>query len=119
MMPVIIGPNFFPYSSQREEFCNSTPLRSLRIKPASRKILKCWDSVDFGSGVAFKLANAVQFLAQAEDIRSVKMRTRTGSDRAYRIPSTVISSAGGCISGLITKAYAHIPRSSIDIVHYP
>src|ERR1700761_6712651 len=100
MMPVIIGPNFFPYSSQREEFCNSTPLRSLRIKPASRKILKCCDSVDFGMGVAFKFANAVQFLAQADDIKSVKIRTLTGSDKACKMPCTVISSEGGCTNGL-------------------
>lgn len=41
MMLEIIGPNRLLYSSQRGPLYNSTPLRSLRINPASRRILKC------------------------------------------------------------------------------
>lgn len=39
-------------SSQRERFCISTPRRSLRISPASRRALKCCDKVDFGNEFA-------------------------------------------------------------------
>ena len=47
------------------EFLSSTPLRSLRIRPASRRVLKCCDNVDLGS---FKLpldTKAEQFMAQS------------------------------------------------------
>ena len=37
-------------SAHRELLCISTPCRSPRTNPASRKVLKCCDSVDFGIG---------------------------------------------------------------------
>src|SRR5258707_15753077 len=43
------GPNFFFNSWHRVEFLSSTPWRSLRIRPASRRILKCCDKVDLGT----------------------------------------------------------------------
>jgi hypothetical protein len=38
----------FSSSSQRQVFCISTPRRTLRIRPASRRTLKCCESVDLG-----------------------------------------------------------------------
>jgi hypothetical protein len=35
-------------SAQRVVLCISTPLRSLRIRPDSRRILKCWERVALG-----------------------------------------------------------------------
>jgi hypothetical protein len=43
-------------SAQRVVLCISTPLRSLRIRPASRRILKCWERVASGQGTVVDLA---------------------------------------------------------------
>src|SRR5258707_11436434 len=89
------GPNFFFNSWHRVEFLSSTPWRSLRIRPASRRILKFCDNVDLGTFTLPLGKNAEQFMAQSAWASSAQMRTRTGSDRAYRMPCTVISARDG------------------------
>ena len=62
-------------SAQREMLCISTPWRSLRIKPASRRILKCCDSVDFGIALSLTVRKFVRVR-----IRECRMGM-TGIDR--------------------------------------
>src|SRR5262249_34476005 len=88
-------------SVHREVFCISTPRRSLRIRPASLNALKCCDKVDLGIDLSPKFEKLVHVCEQSEFAISAKMRTRTGSESACRIPSTVMSSAAGWMRGLI------------------
>src|SRR6266446_4334876 len=92
-------------SEQRAAFCISTPRRSLRIRPASRRILKCCDKVDFGMSFSLIFRNLEQFCEQTEAMICAKIATRTGSDKACRIPSTVTSLIDGWNSGLIRHDY--------------
>src|SRR5258708_9604488 len=92
-------------SEQREAFCISTPRRSLRIRPASRRILKCCDKVDFGMSFSLILRKLEQFCEPAEAAIRAKIATRTGSDSACRIPSTRRSLIDGWNSGLIEQDY--------------
>jgi hypothetical protein len=89
-------------SAQREMLCISTPWRSLRIRPASRSILKCCESVDFGIALSLTFRKFEQFCGQSCATMSAYIATRTGSDKAWRIPSTVTSSIEGWNSGRIT-----------------
>ena len=63
-------------SVQRETFCNSTPCRSLRIRPASRRILKCCESVDLGIALSLTLRKFEQFCGQSCATMSAYMATR-------------------------------------------
>ena len=69
-------------SVQRDVFCISTPTRSERISPASRRALKCCDSVDFGIAFSLTVRKFEQFVAQLESAIRAKMATRVGSDNA-------------------------------------
>src|SRR5208282_2099203 len=69
----------------RDTFCNSTPWRSLRIRPASRRILKCCESVDLGIALSLTFRKFEQFCGHSCATMSAYMATRTGSDRAWRI----------------------------------
>ena len=88
-------------SVQREMLCISTPCRSLRIKPASRRILKCCESVDFGIALSLTVRKFEQLWGHSCATMSTYMATRTGSDSAWRIPSTVTPSIDGWKSGRI------------------
>ena len=85
----------FSISAQREVLCISTPRRSPWINPASLSALKCSDSVDFGIALSLTVRNVEQFCEHSWDTMSAKIATLTGSDRAWSIPSTVISSSDG------------------------
>src|SRR5947209_8247545 len=82
-------------SEQREVLSISTPRRSLRIKPASRRALKCCDRVDLGIGLRSISRKFEQLCAHCEPAILAKMATRTGSDSACRMPSTARSSIEG------------------------
>jgi hypothetical protein len=86
-------------SAHREVLCISTPRRSPRINPASRNTLKCCESVDFGMALSLTVRNIEQLCVQSCATISAKIATRTGSDKAYRTPSTVMSSIDGWNSG--------------------
>jgi len=64
-------------SAQRELLCISTPWRSLRIRPASRRILKCCDSVDFGMALSPTVRKVEQFCVHSCPTMSAYMATRT------------------------------------------
>jgi len=53
-------------SAQREAFCISTPRRSLRIRPASRSTLKCWESVDLGTATSVTFTKVEQLRAHPD-----------------------------------------------------
>src|SRR6266571_1087826 len=53
-------------SVQRDEFCISTPRRSLWIRPASRSTLKCCESVDLGTAFSLMPMRLEQLRGQAE-----------------------------------------------------
>jgi hypothetical protein len=89
-------------SAQRETFCISTPWRSLRIRPASRRILKCCESVDFGMALSLTIRKFEQFCGHVCVAMSTHIATRTVSDKACRIPSTVTSSIDGWNRGRIS-----------------
>src|SRR4051812_31965657 len=82
-------------SAQREVFCISTPRRSPRIKPAWRKAVKCWERVDFGMSLSTTVRKSEQRCEHCEFAICEKIATRTGSERAWRIASTVTSSIEG------------------------
>jgi hypothetical protein len=82
-------------SLHRDVFCISTPRRSLRIKPASRSALKCWESVDLGTAFSRTFKKFEQLREHFDPAMSANMATRTGSDNACRIPSTEMSSNDG------------------------
>jgi hypothetical protein len=82
-------------SAQRDVLCISTPRRSPRINPASRRALKCWERVDLGMTFSLTCRKFEQFCEQSEPAMSAKMATRTGSESACRIASTVTSSIEG------------------------
>ena len=88
-------------SAQRETLRISTPWRSLRIRPASRRILKCCESVDFGIALSLTVRKFEQLCGHSCPTMSAYIATRTGSDSAWRIPSTVTSSIDGWNSGRI------------------
>src|SRR6478672_4430357 len=88
-------------SVQRETLCISTPWRSLRIRPASRRILKCCESVDFGIALSLTVRKFEQLCGHSWATMPAYMATRTGSDNAWRIPSTVTSSIDGWKRGRI------------------
>src|SRR5258708_28539887 len=91
-------------SSQRAVLCISTPLRSLRINPASRSALKCCERVDLGTGFPPASTRAEHVCGQPALAILEKRSTRTGSERACRIPSTVMSSTDGCMRGFTATA---------------
>ena len=101
IIAVIRPGNRSSISLQRGVLCISTPRRSPRIRPASRSALKCWDSVDLGIVFSLTLRKFEQFSEQSEPTMLEKMATRTGSERACIIPSTVTSSAEGWERGFI------------------
>jgi len=57
--------------------------------------LKCCERVDLGIGLSLTFTKVVQFCEQFEPAISAKMATRTGSESAWRMPSTVTSSIEG------------------------
>jgi hypothetical protein len=85
----------FSTSEQRDVFCISTPRRSPRIKPASRRALKCRERVDLGMVLSLTFRKFEQFCEQPEPAIWAKMATRTGSESAWRMDSTVTSSIEG------------------------
>ena len=100
-------------SVQRDMLCISTPWRSLRIKPASRRILKCCESVDFGIALSLTVRKFEQFCGHSWATMSAYMATRTGSDSAWRIPSTVTSSIDGWKRGRIPNKSSH-PEETVQ-----
>lgn len=82
-------------SAQREVLCISTPLRSARIRPASRSTLKCCERVDLGIGNSTMFWKAEQVAEHSDDAMREKIATRTGSESAWRTDSTEISSIEG------------------------
>jgi hypothetical protein len=66
-------------SVHREVLCISTPLRSPRIKPASRRTLKCCESVDFGISFSVMFKKFEQLREHSDPTISEKMATRIGS----------------------------------------
>jgi hypothetical protein len=82
-------------SAQREVLRISTPMRSPRIKPASRSALKCWERVDLGMSFSLMWRKSEQLWEQFESTIWEKMATRTGSESACIMPSTVTSSTEG------------------------
>ena len=81
-------------TSRRVVHLNATA-RSPRTRPASRRALKCCDSVDFGMVFSLMVEKVVQFRGQSWPTISAKIATRTGSDRAWRMASTVTFSTEG------------------------
>src|ERR1700761_6349009 len=69
-------------SSHREILCISTPCRSLRISPLSRRILKCCERVDFGIALSLTVRKVEQFCGQSCPTMSTKIATRTESESA-------------------------------------
>src|SRR5260221_9039401 len=88
--------------------CISTPWRSLRIRPASRRTLKCCESVDFGIALSLTVRKFEQFCGHSCLTISAYMATRTGSDSAWRIPSIVTSSIDGWNRGRIPIKSSHL-----------
>ena len=66
-------------SVHREVLCISTPLRSPRISPASRRTLKCCESVDFGMSFSVTFKKFEQLREHSDPTISEKMATRIGS----------------------------------------
>ena len=66
-------------SVHREVLCISTPLRSPRISPASRRTLKCCESVDFGIPFSVTFKKFEQLREHSDPTISEKMATRIGS----------------------------------------
>ena len=60
----------FSSSAQRDVLCISTPIRSLRINPASRSALKCCESVDLGIVFSLTFRKLEQLREQAEPTMS-------------------------------------------------
>ncbi len=56
----------FSTSEQRELLYISTPRRSLRIKPASLRALKCCESVDFGMSFSLTFKKFEQLYEQSD-----------------------------------------------------
>ena len=81
-MAAINPGNRLSISEQRDTLCISTPRRSPRIRPASLRILKCWESVDFGMIFSLTCKKPEQFCGPADALIAVKIATRTGSDSA-------------------------------------
>ena len=66
-------------SVHREVLCISTPLRSPRISPASRRTLKCCESVDFGMSFSVTFKKFEQLREHSDPTISEKIATRIGS----------------------------------------
>src|SRR5450631_137790 len=80
-------------SSSRSTLRCWTPFFEVWIRPASRRIRKWFDSVDFamsGQGIA-----SVHDMQSVCAIRLLTMRSRIGSARAPSTPANVISSRSG------------------------
>src|SRR5207248_3490397 len=58
-------------SAHRDEFCISTPRRSLRISPASLSTRKCCESVDLGTVLSLTERRLEQLREQVEATNSV------------------------------------------------
>src|SRR6185369_10077584 len=65
-------------SLHREMLCISTPWRSLRIRPASRRILKRCESVDFGIALSLTVGKFEQLRGHSCATISAYMASRTG-----------------------------------------
>lgn len=55
----------FSISAQREVFCIWTPCHSPRIRPFSRRTLKCWERVDLGMDRLLTVRKVEQFCVHA------------------------------------------------------
>ena len=82
-------------SRQREVLCISTPQRSLRIKPASRNALKCWDKVDLGIARSLTFRKFEQLCEQPESAMAEKIASmsrpaaamaKSAINRAFETP---------------------------------
>src|ERR1700740_1408349 len=72
--------NRLSISEQRELLCISTPCRTVRIKPASRRALKWCDNVDLGICLLVTFKKVEQLEAHAKVGGRQKRVTRPGSE---------------------------------------
>ena len=76
---------------QRETLRISTPWRSLRMSPDSRRTLKCCERVDLGILRSRTLRKSEQICGFRAPAIWAKIETRTGSERAWRTDSSRMS----------------------------
>ena len=85
-------------SAQRDVLCISTPLRLLRMSPASRSALKCCESVDFGTSRSLTVRKVEQVCALSDHEHAAgKVAVVTGASKGSARHRQALAAEGASV----------------------